>query len=106
MRMSPFSTSAQEPGGISFTFLLLAWPGGICNSAAKLFRLHRFALRPRGPRRRNAAEPGVISLRSITPAKAAFAATDIVFSFSTYEQNKKPPHENCVWKIETPPPWG
>ena len=48
-------------------------------SPANIIRLQGFALRPRGPRRRTAAEPGVISLRSITPAKAAYAATDIVF---------------------------
>ena len=52
-----------------------------------------FALRLRGTRRRNAAEPGVISLRSITPAKAAYSATGIFFLFQTYKQNKKPPYE-------------
>jgi hypothetical protein len=32
------------------------------------------------PRHRNAAAPGLISLRSIIPAKAAYAATGIIFS--------------------------
>jgi hypothetical protein len=45
------------------------------------------------PRRRNAAAPGAISLRSMAPAKAAYAATVIFFS-------SFPPHEICVKKIE------
>jgi len=41
-----------------------------------------FALRPGGPRRRNPeySGPGAISLRSIAPAKAAYAATGLFFS--------------------------
>jgi len=41
--------------------------------------LFYFALRPGGPHHRNAAAPGAISLRSMAPAKAAFAATVIFF---------------------------
>jgi len=58
------------------------------------------------PRHRNAAAPGLISLRSITPAKAAYAATGIIFSCINQSHNSLifiPPHENCVKKIEAPP---
>jgi hypothetical protein len=54
----------------SFAFLPIKNPFiGDCQSV----------LRPGGPRHRNAAAPGTISLRSIAPAKAAFAATGIFF---------------------------
>jgi hypothetical protein len=54
----------SEMSGLFFVFLFLL----------------PIALRPGGPRRRNAAAPGAISLRSIAPAKAAYAATGS-FSF-------------------------
>jgi len=38
-----------------------------------------FVLRPDGPRSRNAAAPGAISIRSMAPAKAAYAATGNFF---------------------------
>jgi hypothetical protein len=43
------------------------------------FFFFKYALRPGGPRHRNAAAPGAISLCSMAPAKAAYAATGIFF---------------------------
>ena len=37
-----------------------------------------FVLRPDGPRHRNATAPGAISLRSMAPAKVAYAVTGIL----------------------------
>jgi len=45
----------------------------------KLFHDSFFFPQAGRPRRRNASASGLISLRSITPAKAACAATDIFF---------------------------
>ena len=62
---------------------------GLCGETLRPFRKPVFsdALRPGGPRHRNAAAPGAIPLRSISasgvtaPAKAAYAVTGIFYSF-------------------------
>ena len=49
----------------------------------QIFDYSFFVLRPDGPRHRNAIASGIISLRSITPAKIAYAVTGNLFLYGT-----------------------